>query len=102
MERIRDLLEAAPPEQMVASPPTRTIRRYKVTLRAEVGKGKFLTFETNVNGQGRDEALQVGRELFNSTLKRYHTVGHEVRYVDAVLVNKEQSQSTIPSRANTG
>nr|MBS0021327.1 hypothetical protein [Gammaproteobacteria bacterium] len=89
MERIRDLLETTPAAQMVAGPPTRTVRRYKVTLRAEVGRGSFLTFETNVNARGRDEALQVGRELFNATLKRYHTVGHEMKYLDAVLINKE-------------
>jgi hypothetical protein len=46
--------------------------------------------------------LQLGRELFNTTLKRYRSVGHEVKYLDAVLANKEQSQSTIPSQAGIG
>jgi len=86
----------APPNLMVAKP-TRTERRYKVTLVIKVS-GHKMWWQSNLTADDRHQAIEMGKKLFRNDLLRTKSIGFKLEFIEALLVDKTQSQNKTPSR----
>jgi hypothetical protein len=83
---------------MVAKP-TRTERRYKVTLSIKVG-GHKMWWQSTLTADDRRQAIEMGKKLFKNDLLRTKSIGFKLEFIEALLVDKTQSQNKTPSRVS--